>query len=218
LIRSAAHHSIKLCLIATLFVGLLVVPRASGEEHDDQQSCWIMRTVAASFIRRCGNKLFSFGLSIDEIRRMPGGDGRGRFGFACPIDLMCSDEPDIIGWFIDPAIWLQSERDESALLDILNSASGGLQRGPLPPRPQPSCAVFDATVADLQGKAVCYDFPEARSSWVVVVIADDTVGFTLIFQQPKVDTVGLRDKVKQILSRATVERAAGDVGLMRWMR
>jgi hypothetical protein len=202
-----------------MIAGALAMPSAMGQERADRSPCWTVRTYAASFLRRCEDRLYSFALSVDEIRRMSGGDGRGRFGFACPIELMCSDEPDIIGWFIDPAIWLQSERDEGALLDVLNSAGVGLHaRGPLPPRPQPSCEVFDAAVSDLQGRGVCYDFPESQSSWVVFVAADDTVGFALIFQQRKVDAAGLREKAQRTLARATVERAAGDAALMRWMR
>jgi hypothetical protein len=195
---------------------MLAIPRAVSQ---DRQSCWIVRTSAASFLRRCTDRIYSFSLVLDEIRRMPGGDDQGRFGFACPLELMCAGEPDIIGWFIDPAIWQQSEQDENAVFDVLQSAGPGLhERGPVPPRPQPACPVFEAQVSDMRGRGVCYDFPETQSSWVVFVTADDNVGFALIFQQHKLDASALREMALRTLARSKVERGSGDVGLMRWIR
>jgi hypothetical protein len=64
----------------------------------------------------------------------------------------------------------------------------------------------------MNGRAVCFD------ENVVVVAADDRVGFLLYFSQRDTPAAVLKNKVLEMLPRFEIERATGEVGLKRWLR
>jgi len=182
---------------------------------EDDPACQMIRSVGASFLERCGDKLNSFSLSLSDISRSVGNDLHGRFAFVCgPIELMCEGKPEILGWFLDLKRWKQGGQDEPAIAELL------LERMWHPGQsvPASSCGIVEVKVADMPGRAVCHEFPDVSFSAIVIVAADDRTGFVLIFGQRDVDWSSLRDKALQTLPRFEVQRATGDAGLLRWMR
>jgi hypothetical protein len=85
-------------------------------------------------------------------------------------------------------------------------------------RPASSCGALAVQVAGMSGRVACFQFPDTRTSEVVVVTGDDTVGFILVFEQRRLRPTELRDKVMQLLPQFEVERAFGDPALLRWIK
>jgi hypothetical protein len=176
--------------------------------------CRVLKVDGPAFIARCGDRLSSFALVIEDISRVAASDSHGRFGFVCPIELMCEDKPEIFGWFIEPQTWQQGARDEWAIAELLTSRPWA----PLQSVPKSSCELFDVTLGDMKGRGVCYEFPEMQLSVILMVAADDNAGFALVYQQREIGVKDLHDKVMQRLSRVQIERGSGDRALLRWMR
>jgi hypothetical protein len=92
-------------------------------------------------------------------------------------------------------------------------------RGGAPPElPSSACPLFDVSVDGMAGRAVCFDEAKMQGGNVVVVAADNYVGFLLIFYQRDQSANALRDKVLELLPRFKIERATGDVALLRWLK
>ncbi len=218
--RRTARDSLGPLGVIALIAGLSASAPALGEEVE---VCRLVSSQGASFLEHCGDRLLSFTLVLDDYRRSVGHDGiYGRFGFDCPIDLMCVGEPEISGWFIDQKGWRKSERDEKAVFEVLQRppllAMVWHSGGPAPQRPTSACGTLELRIADMPGRAVCYQRPETGQSEIAVVVADEAVGFVLLFQQRNLDWMALRDKVLRLLPRFEVERAAGDPALLKWMK
>jgi len=188
---------------------LLAAPVAA----QDEQSCKIVKGFNTAYLELCGDQLRSFTLRLWDVRRPIEGIGYAPFRFSCAIEPMCKGEPDIYGWFIDQRLWLKTAQDEAAVFRLL-------QRGPVRPadRPTPVCDVFDVKLADMPGRAVCYEIPALGFSAIVVVVADEDAGFVLIFQDRTSDWTTLRDNALQKLQRFEILRASGDAALLRWLR
>ena len=136
---------------------------------------------------------------------------------------MCEGEPAISGFFVPWATWQNSAKDEKAIYETLRSVPmmavswsfvGGQPR-PLPPL---TCPLFDVSVGDMTGRAVCFGDAETKAGYVVAVVADDHIGFLLAFYQQDNSASTLKSKADELLPRFKIERATGDVGLMRWFR
>jgi hypothetical protein len=181
------------------------------------QACRPVTASGAGFLVECGNQLYSFNLSLSEpklglsgIKREVGFDLHGRFSFACPVEPMCANEPAVGGSYVAPAGWLSSSRDEQAIFQVLrNMLWPGVSSLPIP---SASCPVFDVSIGGMNGRAVCFD------ESVVIVAADDRVGFLLYFSQRDKPADVLKNKVLEMLPRFEIERATGEVGLKRWLR
>jgi hypothetical protein len=203
----------------TVFLAWIsLVATASGEEIE---ACRVVNAQGSAFLKHCGDRLLSFALSLDDVRRMVTNGEYGKFDFECPIPAMCANEPEINGWFIDHKGWRRSAQDESAVFEVLRMppvmAIAG-RAGTPPPQPKSLCGVTEVRVADLPGRAVCYQLPETRSSSVIVIAADADAGFILVFQQRGLDWAALRDKTLQTLPRFEIERAAADAAMLRWVK
>jgi len=70
----------------------------------------------------------------------------------------------------------------------------------------------------MAGRAVCFDDLKAKTANVIVVAADDHVGFLLSFYERGKSADVLRYKVLELMPRFKIERATGDVGLLKWMK
>jgi len=207
-----ATQAVVHCVVAMAVVA--GVSMATGALAQQQSGCQLLRADGAAFVERCGDRLNSFALVLDDISRSVGRDIHGRFGFVCPIELMCEDKPEILGWFIDQQSWKQGAQDEWAIADLLMKRSWD----PPPSVPKSSCDAFEVKVADLTGRAVCYEFRDIGLSVILIVAADEKTGFVLIFQQRTSDWMQLRDKALQGLAKFRIQRASGDAALMRWMK
>jgi hypothetical protein len=158
-------------------------------------------------------------LNLNDVRRQVVTELPGRFAFRCVLAPMCDDEPNIGGFFVDPAIWRNSAKDDHAILDILQqhglvpAAAPGAQPGVSPPV---ACAVFDVTVGDLPGRGACFDV--ADGSAVVIIAGDANVAFVLSFFQNRRTPGAMREKALDLIPQFKMTHPTGDVALMRWMR
>ena len=175
----------------------------------------------AGFLVECGNQLHSYVLTLSEsklslpsVKRDVAQDFHGRFSFFCPVEPMCSNEPTVGGFFVAPALWLSSPKDEKAIFSVLRDMPW--PGGNPPPAPSASCPVFDVSIGGMKGRAVCA--VEGPNEGIVVVAADDRIGFLLYFSQFDKTAGVLKDRVLEMLPRFEIERATGEVGLKRWLR
>jgi hypothetical protein len=213
-------------LVAAVVIGLISATTLSNASAQEPACRWVSGN-GSSLLEKCGKQLNSFSLSLSEnklplIPRRVESDLHGRFSFPCPVEPMCENEPTIGGFFIAPASWLSSFKDEQAIFQVLRSTplmavSWSFSGGPPPPPPSAACPVFDVSIGNMAGRAVCFDDANAKGGAVVIVAADDHVGFLLSFYQRDKSATALRDKVLELLPRFEIERATGDAGLMRWI-
>ena len=129
---------------------------------------------------------------------------------------MCEDEPNLWGWFIDEGAWLAGARDEAAIRELVRHAPG---IGPMPQDfAKATCEVTPIEVAGLEGRAVCFELAPNNMHTLIVVGATEDIGFVLVFAQPGLGWDLLREKVSVISPKFTLQRAAGDAGLLKWLR
>jgi hypothetical protein len=214
-------------LMVAVVIGLMSAATLSNASAQESK-CRMMSAHGASVLEECGKQLNSFSLSLSEnklslIRREVERDVHGRFTFSCPMELMCGNEPLTGGFFIAAESWQKSSKDEQAIYQALQRAplmamSWSRRGGPPPEMPTPACPLFDVSVDGMLGRAVCFDDLEAKAASVIIVAADDHVGFLLSFYQHDQSANVLRDKVLKMLPRFKIERATGDVGLLEWMK
>jgi hypothetical protein len=202
---------------AIAVIACLISVALSLQALAQDQACNPVTASGAGFLVECGKQLYSFNLSLSEaklgisgIKREVGLDLHGRFAFACPVEPMCANEPAVGGSYIAPAGWLSSSRDEQTIFQVLrNMPWPGVSSLPIP---SASCPAFDVSIGGMNGRAVCFD------ESVVIVAADDRVGFLLYFSQRDKPAAVLKNKVLEMLPRFEIERATGEVGLKRWLR
>jgi hypothetical protein len=74
----------------------------------------------------------------------------------------------------------------------------------------------------MAGRAVCYNAsdmrPDLKGSAVIIAASDHHVGIVLFFHQREQSAADLRDRVLAIVPKFSVQRAAGDAALIRWLR
>ena len=134
-----------------------------------------------------------------------------KFRFSCRPGF-CQGEPDISGSFIDPDAWMRSKQDEAAVFDIMTARVGWKLLGSEQHFREifkPSCD-RSVTVAGLPGRMIRYNTGSAAadsSPTVIMVAADDRVGFMLSFQSP--DSKNVRDDAVSALRAFSLERGKG---------
>jgi hypothetical protein len=205
---------------AAATLAILAALAAPAFAQDEKQSCRLIRAEGSSFLEDCGKQLHSFTLGFD-LRHVASRDQHGRFAFRCPLEPMCADEPQISGFFIEPEGWQKGAKDEKAIFDAFRSKIVVAWKGSPdsdPPMPASTCAVFDISIGDMAGRAVCYGGLREKWSTIVVVAADDRVGIVLNFFQADQETEPLRSKVLSLAPKFNAIRATGDSGLLGWMR
>jgi hypothetical protein len=206
---------------AAAAVAILASATLLSDARAQQSICNVVRAQGAGLLEECGDQLHSFFLVLSDLKREVRGDVHGRFAYACPMELMCEGEPVITGFFISPDGWQTGAKDEAAIFEALRSvplgAIGG-QPGAAAQMPSVACPIFDVSVGGVAGRAVCFDEAAMKGGNVVVVAADNDVGFLLVFYRRGQSAAALREKVVDEISRFKIERATGDVSLLRWMQ
>jgi len=210
----------KIATALALMLGVMLgFALPSGANAEDAPRCQFVGIRDAGLLLLCGDRLNGYVLNLNDVRRQVVTELPGRFAFRCVLAPMCDDEPNIGGFFVDPAIWRNSAKDDHAILDILQqhglvpAAAPGAQPGAPPPV---ACAVFEVTVGDLPGRGACFDV--ADGSAVVIIAGDDNVAFVLSFFQNRRTPGAMREKALDLIPQFKMTRPTGDVALMRWMR
>jgi hypothetical protein len=220
-VRRLSAIAVKLFLALGVMLSLATGPVApvDAQAEEGPPLCQFVGVKDAGLLLLCGHRLNGFILVLEDVRRQPFNDMPGRFAFRCVLAPMCDDEPNVGGFFIDPRIWSSSQKDDAAMLDILErhglvpAAAPGAEAGKRPPV---ACAVFEVTIADLPGKGTCFDV--ADGSAVVVVAGDEQVAVVLSFFQRRQTPGTMREKAMEMFPRFTMSRPTGDAGLLRWLR
>src|SRR5262249_14491491 len=150
---------------AIAVIACLIAVALSSKAVAQDTACRLAAASGAGFVQECGKQLYSFNLSLSEsklgasgIKREAKLDEHGRFSFPCPIEPMCANEPRVGGFFVAPAGWLNSSKDEYAVVQVsLLSMPWGMPNtdGNHSPLPSVTCPVFDVSIGGLNGRAVC---------------------------------------------------------------
>jgi hypothetical protein len=208
---------------AAAVVAGLISAFALSDASAQEPACRFVRALGAGFVEDCGKQLNAFRLILLEtklgstgVRREVLGDMHGRFSFPCPIEPMCGNEPFISGFFVSAELWNKSPKDEQAIYQAVRS-NPLMRGGPPPQMPPASCPVFEIVIDGMRGRGVCLGVTDVKNANIVVVIAaDDRVGFAMSFQQYR-SPGELRDEVLEIMPRFKIERATGDK-VSEWFR
>jgi hypothetical protein len=208
---------------AAAVVAGLISAFALSDASAQEPACQFVRAVGAGFVEDCGKQLDAFRLILLEtklgsigVRREVLSDMHGRFSFPCPIEPMCGSEPFISGFFVAAEPWNNSSKDEQAIYQAVRS-NPLMRGGPPPQMPPASCPVFDVVIDGMRGRGVCLGVTDVKNANIVVVIAaDDRVGFAMSFQQYR-SAGELRDEVLEMMPRFKIERATGDK-VSEWFR
>ncbi len=187
----------------------------------DEPACKLIGVLGASLLEQCGDQLHSFGLDLSDIKREVSNDQEGRFSFDCPIALMCEGSPAIGGFYIDTDKWKNSGKDAQAIGQIMQSPPMTAENAAaISPKPMPAaaCQAFDVAISGVSGKGACFNDAATKTTTVAMVFVDNDVGFLLNFSQKDIAADKLRDNAVAVLPKFNIERAKGDVGLLRWMR
>jgi hypothetical protein len=208
---------------AAAVVAGLISAFALSDASAQEPACRFVRALGAGFVEDCGKQLNAFRLILLEtklgstgVRREVLGDMHGRFSFPCPIEPMCGSEPFISGFFVSAEPWNNSPKDEQAIYQAVRS-NPLMRGGPPPQMPPASCPVFEIVIDGMRGRGVCLGVTDVKNANIVVVIAaDDRVGFAMSFQQYR-SAGELRDEVLEMMPRFKIERATGDK-VSEWFR
>jgi hypothetical protein len=207
---------------AAVVAGLMTAAFFSNASAQEP-ACQVVRAQGASLVQDCGKQLYAFSLSLLETRLRfmmeISGDVHGHLYFQCPVAPMCESEPSVRFVFIDAGRWNKSSKDDQAIYQTLRSTLG---RGPPQMFPTP-CPVFDVSIGELPGRAVCFDASEVNAgdnagNVVAVVAADDHVGLLLTFTKSNQSAAELRENVLEMIPRFKTQRASGDSALLEWFR
>ena len=205
---------------AIAVIACLISAASFSKAFAEDSTCTPVMASGAGLLQECGKQLYSFNLSLLEaklgasgIKREAGSDFHGRFSFLCAVEPMCANEPTVGGFFVAPAGWLSSSKDEQAIFQVLRNIPW--PGGSPPPIPSATCPVFDVSIGGLDGRAVC--FGEGKVSTVLIVAAEDRFGFLLHFSQADEPAAVLKERVLEMLPRFQIERATGEVGLKKWL-
>jgi hypothetical protein len=206
--------------IASAVVIVLASATFCAPAFADEPACKVIGVLGASLLEQCGDQLHSFGLDLSDPRREVSNDQEGRFTFDCPVSLMCTGSPSITGFFVDADAWKKSTKDAKAVGQIMQSSPITAENpGASTPKPMSAaCEPFDVTISGTSGKGVCFNDAQTKTATVAMIFADDDVGFLLNFSQKGMAADKLRDGAVATLPKFKIERAKGDVGLLRWMR
>jgi hypothetical protein len=208
---------------AAAVVAGLISAFALSDASAQEPACRFVRALGAGFVEDCAKQLNAFRLILLEtklgsigVRREVLSDMHGRFSFPCPIEPMCGSEPFISGFFVSAEPWNNSPKDEQAIYQAVRS-NPLMRGGPPPQMPPASCPVFDVFIDGMRGRGVCLGVTDVKNANIVVVIAaDDRVGFAMSFQQYR-SAGELRDEVLEMMPRFKIERATGDK-VSEWFR
>jgi hypothetical protein len=206
-------------LAGGLVIGLVWASLAAPASADEA-ACKVLGVLGSSLLRQCGDQLHSFGLDLSDMRREVANDQEGKFSYDCPVSLMCIGSPSIGGFFVDADKWKKSNKDAQTISQIVQSppmtAEGA---GAATPKPMlAACDVFDVAIGSASGKGVCFNDAATKTTTVAMILVDDDVAFLLNFSQKDVAADKLKAGAVATLPKFKIERAKGDVGLMRWMR
>jgi hypothetical protein len=208
---------------AAAVVAGLISAFALSDASAQEPACRFVRALGAGFVEDCAKQLNAFRLILLEtklgsigVRREVLSDMHGRFSFPCPIEPMCGSEPFISGFFVSAEQWNDSLKDEQAIYQAVRS-NPLMRGGPPPQMPPASCPVFDVVIDGMRGRGVCLGATDVKNANIVVVIAaDERVGFAMSFQQYR-SASELRDEVLEMMPRFKTERATGDK-VSEWFR
>jgi hypothetical protein len=186
----------------------------------DEAACRVIGVLGSSLLQQCGDQLRSFGLDLSDMRREVANDQEGKFSYDCPVSLMCIGSPSIGGFFVDADKWKKSNKDAQTIAQIVQSPPMTAEGAPAAtPKPMPAaCDVFDAAIGSASGKGVCFNDAATKTATVAMILVDEDVSFLLNFTQKDVAADKLKASAVATLPKFKIERAKGDVGLMRWMR
>jgi hypothetical protein len=187
----------------------------------DEPACKVIGVLGAALLQQCGDQLHSFALDLADIKREVSNDQEGRFTFDCPIPIMCEGSPSIGGFFIDADKWKTSAKDAQSIGQIMQSLPITVESGGAAtekPAAATACDAFDVTIGGANGRGVCYNDAATKTATVAMVFADDDAAFLLNFSQKGIAADKLRDSAVAMLPKFKIERAKGDLGLLRWMR
>jgi hypothetical protein len=207
---------------AIALAGLSLVPAGAAMPAYAQDRCDVARLSPMGILENCHAYIRSRVLEMEDVRRILTVEPSGVFFFACPLENLCGDDPQVSGWIVNGKRWQPTAQDEQTIFGIFQAIPG--QRGfarnnPLSiAQPESLCGLFDVTIASLSGRGVCYRSDDQNASAVVVVVSDATLGFILVFHQQGVDGSALKEKVLALLPRFKIQIANGDIGIARWVR
>jgi len=98
--------AMSFALMLGLGLGSALPPRAMAQDNNsDKPRCQFVGVKEAGLLLVCGDRLNGFVLTLDDVRRQVVTELPGRFAFRCVLAPMCAEEPNIGGFFIDPATW-----------------------------------------------------------------------------------------------------------------
>jgi hypothetical protein len=207
---------IAVAVAAGLVSAMLCAPALA-----DDAVCKPLGVLGAAVLQQCGDQLHSFALDLSDPRREVTNDQEGRFSFDCPVSLMCIGSPTISGYFVDPDKWNKGAKDAPAIAQINQDSPVTAENPAVPPptsAPAAACPLFDVTIGEASGKGACFNDAATKTSTVAMVLTSGEVGFLLNFSQKGIAADKLKDAVTATLPKFKIERARGDVGLLRWMR
>jgi hypothetical protein len=205
------------CAVAIGLVSLSFVTPAFA----DEPACKPLGVLGAALLEQCGERLHSFALDLSDLKREVSNDAEGHFAFDCPVSIMCDGSPAISGFFVDADKWKASAKDAQAIGQIMQGSPITAESAPAgSPKPAPAsaCAPFDVTISGASGKGTCFNDAATKTATVAMVFADDGVGYLLNFSQKDIAADKLKDSAVAMLPNFKIDRAKGDLGLMRWMR
>jgi hypothetical protein len=213
---------------AILHLALLSWPIKLAAEVDANGSvgfdgCQVFRMQPTGMLAMCGMKLRALLLTLEDVSRTIRYTPDGLFHFNCPIEAMCDHQPRIDGWLIYKEPWHRSAQDETAIAESLKLQPA--VRGPvsrtddlLPESPKSACGTFPTEIAGMSGLAACYDGGDKGPATIAVIVSGVELGFAILFRQSNTDLQTLREKVIGLAPRFKLERAEGDIQLLKWIK
>lgn len=202
--------------VAAVIASVIAAATLSNALALDGKVCRSVQRTGPSVVQVCGEKLHAFALRISDFKRSSAEGAHGWFAFECPIEPMCEGEPVIGGFFISPDDWLNGARDERAIEQLLLSGLVSLHRASS--AFTVACPSFDVTIGGMAGRLACFEEASTKLRFVALVAADDQTGFLLLFHQQGQAASNLREKALEMIPRFKVERASGDVELLKWFQ
>jgi hypothetical protein len=96
----------KIATALALMLGVMLgFALLSGAKAEDAPRCQFVGVRDAGLLLLCGDRLNGYVLNLNDVRRQVVTELPGRFAFRCVLAPMCDDEPNIGGFFVDPAVW-----------------------------------------------------------------------------------------------------------------
>jgi hypothetical protein len=222
MIRRSAWLAFVMCV--TMFGSSACAFAATEDVPVSDEACTVLRMQPLGMLMGCGTRIRSLWLKFEDMSRLARFTPDGVFHFRCAIEVMCSQGLQIDGWIISKEDWQASKQDADAIVELLHKPPAVRQQGaPAPVVPiasgaTSSCGTFTIQLAGMEGRAACYDLRGTAGSTVAVVVAGTELGFVILFRWSGEDSRDLRQEVVSMASRFRLERAEGDVELLKWLR